>query len=126
MATDIAFALGVLSLLGDRVPAGLKVFLAAVAIVDDIGAVLVIAIWYSGAISLTCLTVGAVIFACMWADSWPDCTWSGCFCHAGAATVSTRASGATTGNRKGFSNRERGGEAQAFSCLSTHFSTRIG
>ena len=65
MATDIAFALGVLSLLGDRVPAGLKVFLAAVAIVDDIGAVLVIAIWYSGAISLTCLTVGAVIFACM-------------------------------------------------------------
>ena len=65
MATDIAFALGVLSLLGDRVPPGLKIFLAAVAIVDDIGAVLVIAIWYSGAISLTALAVGGVIFCAM-------------------------------------------------------------
>lgn len=63
MATDIAFALGVLNLLGKRVPLALKVFLAAVAIVDDIGAVLVIAIFYSEEIKWGLVGGGFAILA---------------------------------------------------------------
>ncbi len=63
MATDIAFALGVLNLLGSRVPLALKVFLAAVAIVDDIGAVLVIAIFYSEEIKWALVGGGFAILA---------------------------------------------------------------
>jgi NhaA family Na+:H+ antiporter len=63
MATDIAFALGVLAIFGKRVPLGLKVFLTALAIADDLGAVAVIALYYTEKIDFGALAVAAILLA---------------------------------------------------------------
>lgn len=71
MATDIAFVVGFLALLGNRVPPGLKILLLALAIVDDIGAIIVIALFYAGGTSLSALSIAAaglaITIACHWA-----------------------------------------------------------
>lgn len=70
MTTDIAIAVGVLAVLGNRIPSALRLFLLTLAVVDDIGAILIIAVFYSQAVNLTALAVAAGVLLCIGVLQW--------------------------------------------------------
>ena len=85
MATDIAFAVGILTLLGNRVPSRLKVFLLTLAIVDDLGAILVIAVFYTASLNTTALAWAAAILGGMVVLRLLGVWWMPIYVLAGAA-----------------------------------------
>nr|WP_264501693.1 Na+/H+ antiporter NhaA [Luteolibacter flavescens] len=82
-ATDIAFALGVLALLGSRAPVSLKIFLTALAIIDDLGAVLIIAIFYTNEIDLRFLGGAAATLGVLGLLNYRNVTWLSIYCALG-------------------------------------------
>ena len=94
MATDIAFAVGVIALVAPRLPQAAKVFLLSVAIVDDIGAIVVIAIFYSGGLEPLYLAVAIVALAVMWGLRFAGIAWPPIFVALGiVAWLTTLESG---------------------------------
>ena len=94
MATDIAFAVGIVALLGPRVPAALKLFLLTLAIVDDIGAIVVIAVFYAGEIQPEFLAVAAALVGSMLALRTAGVVWLAPYVVIGSTVwLATRASG---------------------------------
>lgn len=73
-ATDIAFALAVLSLLGSKVPASLKIFLLTLAIIDDLGAIIIIALFYTEDLSLNSIGVALAVIGVLWLMNWRGVT----------------------------------------------------